>query len=165
MSGSRKMRIDMPCGVFYDLFNIILDLNGTITVDGSFVDGVVERLKEISEIMDAYVVTADTGQTLDQLTDQLVEECGIKIHQLESGRGDLQKLAFLEELGRDETVAVGNGCNDALMLREAKLGLCVIGKEGVSIDALMASNAVFFNICDALDIFLKPKRMIATLRK
>jgi soluble P-type ATPase len=43
--------------------------------------------------------------------------------------------------------------------------LCVIGKEGASIDALMASNAVFFNICDALDIFLKPKRMIATLRK
>ena len=165
MSGSRKMQIDMPCGVFYNLFNIILDLNGTITVDGSFVDGVVERLKEISEIMDAYVLTADTGQTLDQLTDQLVEECGIKIHLLESGRGDLQKLAFLEELGRDETVAIGNGCNDALMLREAKLGLCVIGKEGVSIDALMASNAVFFNICDALDIFLKPKRMIATLRK
>jgi len=159
------MQIDMPCGVFYNLFNIILDLNGTITVDGSFVDGVVERLKKISEIMDAYVLTADTGQTLDQLTDQLVEECGIKIHQLESGRGDLQKLAFLEELGRDKTVAIGNGCNDALMLREAKLGLCVIGKEGASNDALMASDAVFFNICDALDIFLKPKRMIATLRK
>ena len=165
MPGSRKMRIDMPCGVFYNLFNIILDLNGTITVDGIFVDGVVERLKEISEIMDAYVLTADTGQTLENLTDQLVGECGIKIHQLESGRGDLQKLAFLEELGRDETVAIGNGCNDALMLREAKLGLCVIGKEGASIDALMASDAVFFNICDALDIFLKPKRMIATLRK
>jgi soluble P-type ATPase len=155
----------MPCGVFYDLFNIILDLNGTITVDGSFVDGVVERLKEISEIMDVYVVTADTGQTLDQLTDQLVEDCGIKIHNLESGRGDMQKLAFLEKLGSDKTVAIGNGCNDALMLREAKLGLCVIGKEGASINALMASNAVFFSICDALDIFLKPKRMIATLRK
>jgi soluble P-type ATPase len=165
MSDSRKMRIDMPCGVFYNLFNMILDLNGTITVDGSFVDGVVERLKEISEIMDVYVLTADTGQTLDQLTDQLVEDCGIKIHKLESGRGDLQKLVFLEKLGRDETVAIGNGCNDALMLREAKLGLCVIGKEGASSDALMAGNAVFLNICDALDIFLKPKRMIATLRK
>jgi soluble P-type ATPase len=165
MSGSRKMRIDMPCGVFYNLFNMILDLNGTITVDGSFVDGVVERLKELSEIMDVYVVTADTGQTLDQLTDQLVEDCGIKIHKLESGRGDLQKLDFLEKLGRDETVAIGNGCNDTLMLREAKLGLCVIGKEGASGNALMASNAVFLNICDALDIFLKPKRMIATLRK
>jgi len=34
MSGSQKMQIDMPCGVFYDLFNMILDLNGTITVDG-----------------------------------------------------------------------------------------------------------------------------------
>ncbi|RPI51424.1 MAG: hypothetical protein EHM49_07210, partial [Deltaproteobacteria bacterium] len=90
MSGSRKMRIDMPCGIFYNLFNIILDLNGTITVDGRFVDGVVERLKKISEIMDAYLLTADTGRTLDQLTGQLVEECGIKIHKLESGRGDLQ---------------------------------------------------------------------------
>jgi soluble P-type ATPase len=165
MSGSQKMQIDMPCGVFYDLFNMILDLNGTITVDGGFVDGIVDRLKEVSEIMDVYVLTADTGQTLDRLADQLVEDCGIKIHRLESGRGDIQKLAFLEKLGRDKTVAIGNGCNDALMLREAKLGLCIIGTEGASIDALMASDAVFFNICDAIDIFLKPKRMIATLRK
>jgi len=115
--------------------------------------------------MDVYVLTADTGQTLDRLTEQLVEDCGIEIHRLESGRGDIQKLAFLERLGRDKTVAIGNGCNDALMLREARLGLCIIGTEGASIDALMASDAVFFNICDAIDIFLKPKRMIATLRK
>nr|HDN00902.1 ATPase P [Deltaproteobacteria bacterium] len=155
----------MPCGAFYNLCNIILDLNGTITVDGSFIDGVVERLRKISAIMDAYVLTADTGQTLEGLSDLLVGKCGIKIHKLKSGRGDLQKLAFLEELGSDKTAAIGNGFNDALMLREAKLGLCVIGKEGASIEALMASDAVFFNICDAIDVFLKPTRMIATLRR
>jgi len=155
----------MPCGVLYNVSNIIVDLNGTITVDGRFVDGVVERLKKISEIMNTYVLTADTGRTLEHLTDQLVGECGTKIHQLKSGRGDLQKLAFLEELGSDNTVAVGNGRNDAQMLRKARLGLCVIGEEGASIDALMASDAVFFNICDAIDFFLKPTRMIATLRK
>ena len=155
----------MPCGVLYNVSNIIVDLNGTITVDGRFVDGVVERLKKISEIMNTYVLTADTGRTLEHLTDQLVGECGTKIHQLKSGRGDLQKLAFLEELGSDNTVALGNGRNDAQMLRKARLGLCVIGEEGASIDALMASDAVFFNICDAIDFFLKPTRMIATLRK
>ncbi len=68
-------------------------------------------------------------------------------------------------LGSDETAAIGNGCNDVLMLREAKLSLCVIGKEGAATEALMAGKAVFPNICDALDFLLKPQRMIATLRK
>jgi soluble P-type ATPase len=155
----------MPCGVSYDLHNIIFDLNGTITVDGDLVDGVIDRLKEISKIMNIYVLTANTGQTLDYLADELEKECGAKIHKLASGRGDLQKLAFLEELGRDVTAAIGNGFNDALMLQEARLGICIIGKEGAATKSLMVSNAVFFNICDALDFFLNPRRIIATLRE
>ena len=164
-SGPRMVRVDLPSGIIYKLFNLILDLNGTLTIDGRLVDGVVERLKKLSERINTYVLTADTNQTINELKDQLVRECGVNIHILEVGRGDLQKLAFLENLGSDETAAIGNGYNDALMLREARLGLCVIGQEGAATEALMAGKAVFPNICDALDFLLKPQRMIATLRK
>lgn len=159
------IEVDLPCGVFYNLFNLILDLNGTITVDGDFIDGVVDRLKKLSTILNVFLLTADTNQTLEGLTQELRDGCCVNIHCLESGRGDIQKLAFLEELGRKETVAIGNGCNDALMLKEAALGICVIGREGTSTEALLASDVVFLDICDALDIFLKRNRMIATLRK
>ena len=165
MTAAKGMDLDLPCGVFYNLNNVILDLNGTITVDGKMLEGVCERLKEISKALDVYIVTADTNETMDSLAKDLSSKCNIKIHRLETGRGDLQKLAFLEELGRENTVAIGNGCNDALMLKESALGICIMGKEGTSVNALLASKVAFFDICDALDIFLKPNRLIATLRK
>lgn len=159
------IEIDLPCGVFYNLKNLVLDLNGTITVDGEFIDGVVERLKEISTVLKVFLLTADTNQTLEGLTHELRDGCCVNIHCLEYGRGDIQKLAFVEELGRRATVAIGNGCNDALMLKESALGICVLGSEGASTRALIASDVVFPDICDALDIFLKRNRLIATLRK
>ncbi|HID98610.1 MAG TPA: ATPase P [Thermodesulfobacteriaceae bacterium] len=163
--GSKTFAIDLPCGVFYDLSNLVLDLNGTLTEDGNFIDGVVDRLKTVSKVLNVYILTADTCRTMEGLTDELQKGCCVNVHCLEHGRGDLQKLAFLEELGREQTVAIGNGCNDALMLKEAALGICILGREGASTDALSSSDVVFRHICDALDIFLKPNRMIATLRK
>ncbi len=160
----KNLVIDLPCGVFYDLANLVLDLNGTLTVDGTFIDGVLERLKELSKILNIYLLTADTQQSAEHISETL-KDTSIEIHKLESGRGDIQKLHFLEKLGRERTAAIGNGCNDALLLKEAALGLCVIGPEGASVEALLSSKAVFLNICDALDIFLKKNRMIATLRK
>ncbi len=165
MNIKKNIEIDLPCGVFYDLSNLVLDLNGTLTVDGRFIEGVEERLRELSEILNIYLLTADTHQTADQIIKSLQEETNIEIHKLESGRGDIQKLNFLEKLGREKTAAIGNGCNDAILLKEAALGICVIGPEGASVEAMLASKAVFLNICDALDIFLKKNRMIATLRK
>ncbi len=167
MSGQapQQIELDLPCGIFYDLCNLVVDLNGTLTVDGKFIPGVVERLVELSSLLNVYILTADTNDTVDDLIGELPKECCIKVHKLESGRGDIQKLAFLEELGRERTVAIGNGCNDALMLKEAALSICVIGPEGASVAAIMASNVVFNSICDALDIILRKNRLIATMRK
>ena len=165
MIAEKQIEIDLPCGVFYNLSNLILDLDGTITVDGNFIEGVLPRLQELSRILNVYILTADTNQALGGITRSLEEAPGIEIHTLESGRGDMQKLYFLERIGREKTAAIGNGCNDVLILREAALGICVIGSEGAAVEAMKASKALFLNICDALDIFIKRNRMIATLRK
>ncbi|NDY42650.1 HAD family hydrolase [Dissulfurirhabdus thermomarina] len=161
----RHIALDLPCGVFYDLSNLVLDLNGTLTVDGRMIEGVPDRLKQLTQILNVHILTADTNQTLDRIAPELTGHMDITLHALESGRGDIQKLAYIERLGREKTVAIGNGCNDALMLREAAFGICVIGPEGASTKAIQASRVVFLNILDALDIFLKPHRMIATMRK
>ncbi len=161
----KNLEIDLPCGVFYDLSNLVLDMNGTLTVDGKFIQGVEDRLRNLSRLLNIYLLTADTYQTADDVLEFIKNDTSIELHKLDSGRGDIQKLHFLEKLGRERTAAIGNGCNDALLLKEAALGICVIGPEGASIEAILASRAVFLNICDALDIFLKKNRMIATLRK
>ncbi len=162
---NKQVTVDLPCGVFYDLSYLVMDLNGTITFDGRLIDGVEDKLRQVAEVLDIHIITADTNQTAEKIKDALSEITGLVFYALETGRGDLQKLNYIEKLGRERTAAIGNGCNDALMLKEAALGICILGREGASTGALFSSKMVFSDIRDALDIFLKPNRMIATLRR
>jgi soluble P-type ATPase len=75
------------------------------------------------------------------------------------------KLRVLESLDPTKTVAVGNGNNDHLILKEAALGIAVLGEEGMSVMAMKDADIVVRDISNALDLFLKPKRLIATLRE
>jgi soluble P-type ATPase len=45
------------------------------------------------------------------------------------------------------------------------LGIAVLGDEGISASTMKNADIVVKNISDALDLFLKPKRLIATLRE
>jgi len=106
MIATKNLEIDLPCGVFYDLSNLVLDLNGTLTVDGTFLEGVLPRLQEISSILNVFILTADTFQTADDITKSLEKMENITVHRLESGRGDIQKLNFIEKIGREKTAAM-----------------------------------------------------------
>ena len=64
----------------------------------------------------------------------------------------------------DKVVAIGNGNNDALMLKAAKLGIAVCLKEGCSRRAIEAAQIFVTSPVDAVDLLLSPKRLIATLR-
>jgi len=61
-------------------------------------------------------------------------------------------------------IAVGNGNNDSLMLKTAKIGVCILQEEGASSKALLNSDIVLKDIKDFFEIINKPKRLIATLR-
>jgi len=45
------------------------------------------------------------------------------------------------------------------------LGIAVLGKEGLSLAAMKHADLVVKGISDAIDLLLKPKRLIATLRE
>jgi len=69
------------------------------------------------------------------------------------------------QLGKDVTVAIGNGNNDCLMLKNAVLGLVMLGSEGLSSLSLLNCDAVFPDPNSAIDFLLDEKMIIATLRK
>jgi soluble P-type ATPase len=54
--------------------------------------------------------------------------------------------------------------NDEGMLREAALGILVIGQEGAAVRSLLAADLVVTSIQDGLDLLRSPKRLIASLR-
>jgi len=142
------------------LRHLVLDFNGTIAEDGQLCEGVYERINTLSNELDVHIITADTyGSAQKQ-----IQGTGAAIKLLGAEAQDQQKADYVEQLGAEHCVAIGNGRNDAKMLACAKLGFGVIQKEGGSIKALLASDIIFTSIQDALDLLLHPKRLNATLR-
>jgi soluble P-type ATPase len=160
-TGHEMMGITVPGRGSHTIEDLILDLNGTISVDGRLVRGVKERLRELSEKLEITVVTADTNRNAESLLAGLP----VRIHMIRENQENKQKLAVVLEKGKGKTVSIGNGCNDVSMLRESAIGICVLGREGASPEALTASDVVVPTINDALDLLLKPQRLRATLRR
>lgn len=143
-----------------ELKHLVLDYNGTIAINGDLIQGVVERLAKLSSQLEIHVITADTYGSVH-------EQCKadfLNIYVIGKDKQDEQKLLFIESLGTRNTVAIGNGRNDVLMLKNAVLGFAVMQDEGVNTQALNAADIGFSSILDALDALLIPNRLIATLR-
>jgi P-type E1-E2 ATPase len=152
--------IDIPGRTSLRLSALVLDLNGTLTVDGHLIEGVAEKLARLSSHLSVYLVTADTRGTAFELA----EELGVKLKRIQPEGESEAKRDFLSEVGASSVVAVGNGANDAGMLEAAALGIGVIGPEGLSTAALLAADIVVPGVTEALDLVLKPGRTVATLR-
>jgi soluble P-type ATPase len=151
---------DFHGGMYLSLAHLVLDYNGTIAEDGVLIGGVPERLVQLAEHLTVHVITADThGSAAQKLAGLPVS---LKI--LPPGAQNEAKADFVRGLGADQCVAVGNGRNDAMMLHEAALGLVVIQAEGAAQIAVATADIVSKSIEDALDLLLRPKRLIATLR-
>ncbi len=141
--------------------NIVLDYNGTIACDGKIIEGLKEKLELLSDQFNVYVITADThGTVRENFRDSKVL---IKI--LEESDAVQEKMMFVRQLGAGETMAVGNGNNDAMMLKEAVVGAAIIGAEGGATQAVLHSDVVYHDIMDWAKVFDKDKRLIATLRR
>ena len=140
---------------------LVLDFNGTLAVDGKLLNGVGEKLNELAAQLEIHVITADTfGEAKTQLKNI---NCKLKI--IDDSEQLSQKLDFIKQLGADNVVAVGNGRNDALMLKHAALGIGLIQEEGASIETILSADVVCKNILDALNLLTNPLRLKATLRK
>ena len=140
--------------------HLVLDYNGTIACDGHLLPGVRDRLEALSRNVAVHILTADTfGSAEKELT-------GIPCDLEVIGRENQAeaKVVYVRHLGLQETVSVGNGRNDALMLKETVLGIALIQEEGGAVEALLAADIVARSILDALDLLLRPLRLTATLR-
>ncbi len=155
-----SIELDIPSYGKLHLRYLVLDLNGTLAVDGILLPGVAERIARLKDVLEVYLVTSDTHGT----GKAMAEELEIRFRRLEPEHGSDQKERFVRELGARETVCIGNGRNDVGMLRAAALGIAVVGGEGAASSALLAADMVTNSATDALDLLLFPKRLVASLR-
>ena len=149
--------IDIPDAEPLRLEHLVLDLNGTLTNRGGLIPGVAERITELRARLGVHLATADTFGVAEELGRSL----GVEMMRIGGGE---DKATIVQGLGASVTAAIGNGTNDAPMLRAARLGIAVIGPEGASIAALTSADVACASILDALDLLADPTALVATLR-
>lgn len=153
--------IDIPGYKSINVQHLVLDFNGTLAIDGKLIDGTNQLLSILKKQLTVHVLTADTfGSSKEELSG-----LNCKVVVLDPTFQDVQKEEYVLELGEKEVVAIGNGSNDALMLKSAALGIVVLQKEGASVKAMINADIVCQNIIDALDLLIHPVRITATMRK
>lgn len=143
-----------------DIEYLVVDYNGTCAFDGKIKENVKEMLEKVSRYIKVFIITSDTYGNIDTEGNTI----GFSIIKVGKEGSGAEKAKIIKELGPEKIVAIGNGSNDVLMLKEAALGIGVIGEEGCSKEILKEADFVVKNITDALSALLHPERIVATLR-
>jgi soluble P-type ATPase len=139
---------------------LVLDYNGTLALDGIIPDDIQNILISLAELLEIHIITSDTFGSVNAQC----KELPVNINILKTDNHMQEKADYLTQFNKNMVVAIGNGANDQLMLKESNLGIVVIGNEGCSSTALMAADVIVKDIKDALELLINPQRLIATLR-
>jgi len=140
--------------------HIVLDYNGTLAKDGLLKEEAKPLLSVLSRQYRLHVITADTFGSVHKQ----VEAFEVEVKVITGSDHTQEKADYVETLGAARCAAVGNGNNDVKMLVSAAVGIALLGDEGCSTSTMMQSDLVCKSIEDALELFIHPKRLIATLR-
>lgn len=138
---------------------MLIDFEGTLAQDRRVHPKAKDKLNLLSKRTQIYIFTKGDREVIEGVLKRVKAE----ICYLKEGESSRAKVDLLHQLGAMRTIAIGNGCDDALMVEEAGLGICVVGKEGASGETMKKADVVVTDILDALDFLLKPLRHQATL--
>ncbi len=141
--------------------HLVCDLNGTLAVDGKLLEGIPRLLKTLSDRLTIHILTADTRGNRETIQMQ----SGLPVTLISPGDEIHQKAAYIENLDPQHVAAIGQGANDALMLKTAAVGICILSPEGLAVETMNSADIIVSDIYRALELFEKPFRLVASLRK
>jgi soluble P-type ATPase len=120
----------------HKFYHLVCDLNGTLAVDEKLVVGVSQRLRLLGQSLDIAFLTAATHGGADAVS-QKTGIVPVIISTIED------KTQYIQSLSGGTIV--------------------VVGTEGAATKLLTAADVLVFAPLDALDLFLCPKCLTATL--
>lgn len=152
-------RFEIPGRETIEIESIVFDYNGTIALDGKLLTEVAALLPSLAAHANLYVLTADTHGTVR-------EECkGLPVTVKTFPRADAAgcKEEIVRDLGAG-VACIGNGFNDILMFDCSDLSIAVFNAEGMCGKLLAHADVFVPSIVNAMELFLIPDRLKATLR-
>jgi P-type E1-E2 ATPase len=155
------IEINIPGRGTLQLEHLVCDVNGTLTLDGQLLEGLVRTITNLRTCLEVHLLTADTHGRQHIIDHQL----NLQAKRIQPGDEAQQKADYVRALGAEHVVAIGQGANDAAMLKEAALGICILSREGAALETLLSADLVVADIYIALELLEKPLRIVTSLRK
>ncbi|GAP08665.1 MAG TPA: ATPase P [Anaerolinea thermolimosa] len=155
------IELNVPGVGVLQLEHLVFDVNGTLAVDGQLIEGVARAVNRLRDRLTIHLITADTHGHQALIDRQL----GLTAVRIQSGDEAAQKAAYVRQLGAERVAAIGQGANDSAMLREAALGICVLSPEGTATVSMLSADILVRDILAGLELFERPLRLVATLRR
>lgn len=153
------IELEIPGRAPLALAHLVLDVNGTIALDGALLPGVRERLDLLRQRLDVRLLTADTHGRQAAIDAELGLTASVIT------RGTAEKGAYVLALGAGGVAVLGNGADDVAMFNAAALRIAVLGPEGLAAELLRSADVLVSDPCAGLDLLLHPRRLAATLRR
>src|SRR6476620_6455238 len=118
------MEIAIPGQDPFEITTLILDLNGTLTIDGILIPGVKERIEKIQREQKLRTVLF-TGDTLGT-GGAIAKELDIEVRKTPTA---LDKRSEAWKLGAKESATIGNGNIDLELFKVTRFRIMVLQDE------------------------------------
>jgi P-type E1-E2 ATPase len=155
------IELNIPGRGRIQLAHLVCDVNGTLAVDGQLYKGLPRLMKALQDRLTVHLLTADTHGKQAMIDQQL----NLQAVRVQPGKEAEQKAKFVRQLNAAQVAAIGQGVNDAAMLKTAAIGIGILSAEGIASETILAADLIVPDIYAALTLFEKPLRIVATLRK
>lgn len=154
------IEVEIPGRGTYQFTHAFFDFNGTLAADGIIPEPVKRLLVKLADSLELVLLTADTNHSARNQCADLP----IAVNVLEQTGQKQQKGLILQQTSGLGKIAIGNGSLDEEMFHEADLAICIMGEEGCTVSALLASDILVRTPEDAIELLLNPNRLISTWR-
>ena len=152
------MIYNIPKGEAIEINTIVLDLNGTLTVNGKLEDSTKDLIIQLqNKGFRLVLISGDIRGNAKTIADEL----GMELY---LGSTSDEKATQMQQFNKESTAAIGNARIDIGTFENAKLSIATLQAEGIHTEILHHVDIVVPSIDNALQLFLDKKSLEGTLR-
>lgn len=141
----------------YEFHTILLDLNGTLTVNGVMDTSVPEKIHQFKELW--YRIVLLTGD--QRWNTSMFTSLGIEIVIAKDAQA---KKDFALSCETEKTVAIWNARIDKGMFEVCKLRIATLQGEGIHAGIVWSVDIIMPSIIDAFNLLIDPDIFAATMK-
>jgi len=142
-----------------EIDTLVVDSNGTLTVRGEIVPGVIERIHRLQSLgVNVVMISSDQRGNARELADAT----GITYYEANNSR---EKEDVLISLRSNKVAAIGNARIDIGLFVQSVVSVATLQGEGIHKDVIDRVDVIVPSINDALDFFLDENTFIATMKR